>query len=227
MEDSMLFYRSFWDAVNKIDEDKTKVETYNAIFSYALDGIIPDNLSRVADISFTLIKPQIDANIKRRRDGRNGGRPPKETGGLGNKNQRFNNLDTDIDKSFNSMKPNDNVNDNKNENDNINQNEKGECKFKTYGTYKNVLLNKEEYELIKAQFPDTYTYGINRYSAHKEESGKTYNSDSAMVIRFLKEDDEKYKQQKLEDEETERLRKQRELLKNDYMEISGEDLPFR
>ena len=93
MQDSMIFYKSFYQAINKLDTE-TQAEVYNAIFSYALDDKEPDNLSKMANVVFTLIKPQIDANNLRRENGKKGaefgkkgGRPKKENPiGVINKN---------------------------------------------------------------------------------------------------------------------------------------------
>ena len=76
MNDSFVFYRSFYEAINELpSEDQLKV--YNAIFEYALNGE-DHTLSGVNMIVFRLVKPAIDASIKNRRDGKKGGRPKKE-----------------------------------------------------------------------------------------------------------------------------------------------------
>lgn len=62
MYDSMVFYRSFYEAIKDLDND-IQVEVYNAIFGYGLNGDIP-NLSPMANAIFTLVKPQIDRSIK-------------------------------------------------------------------------------------------------------------------------------------------------------------------
>ena len=73
MRDSVVFYRSFWEAIEKLsDEDKLK--SLNAIIEYGLNGIEPD-ASGVAAAMFLMAKPQIDANNKRYQNGTKGGRP--------------------------------------------------------------------------------------------------------------------------------------------------------
>ena len=129
--DSMVMYRSFVDAVLKLEKQfdaKTAMELFKAITKYGLDGKVPDETSAIIDIILTPIIPQIDANTKRFENGKKGGRPKKEkvetdektekpmvseekTSGLESKNHRLS-----------SEKPNvnDNVNVNGNENDNVN-----------------------------------------------------------------------------------------------------------
>ena len=106
---------------------------YDAIIQYAINGTEPqfDESFLLARISWEGIKPQIDANTKRKYDGKKGGRPKEEiekTSGYENKkpvvseekNQWFPKEKTS---GFENKKPNNNVNVNDNENNNINDNE--------------------------------------------------------------------------------------------------------
>lgn len=117
MPDSMIFYKSFYEAVKELTP-KQQAEIYNAVFSYGLEGIEP-KLSGISATVFKLIKPQIDANTKRRENGKKGGRPSSEklneTDGFGNKKPNQNQIET-------KTKPNVNVNVNVNANDNANEN---------------------------------------------------------------------------------------------------------
>lgn len=86
MYESMVFYRSFYDAIKGLDPEM-QAEVYNAVFAYGLYGETLD-MSPIANTIFTLIKPQIDANNKRRENGKKGaeygklgGRPKKDNGG--------------------------------------------------------------------------------------------------------------------------------------------------
>lgn len=79
MRDSVLFYRSFWEAIRELDpEGQAKI--LKAILEYGLDGIEPE-INGVERALFCLMRPQIDANNRRYENGRGGGRPkakPKE-----------------------------------------------------------------------------------------------------------------------------------------------------
>lgn len=67
MRDSVLFYRSFYDALKNISpEDRLKV--YDSIMEYSMYDAEPD-LDGVALAIFLLAKPQIDANNKRYANG--------------------------------------------------------------------------------------------------------------------------------------------------------------
>ena len=76
MNESFVFYRSFAEALNELPAEQYK-EVMVALSSYALDGALPDTdcMSQIARMVFTLVKPQIDANTKRRENGSRGGRP--------------------------------------------------------------------------------------------------------------------------------------------------------
>jgi hypothetical protein len=67
MRDSCIFYRSFYESINELP-DINKLEIYNAIFSYSLN-FIELELTGLSKSIFTLIKPQLDANIKRFNNG--------------------------------------------------------------------------------------------------------------------------------------------------------------
>lgn len=68
MRDSVVFYRSFYDAIKNIPEsDQLKV--YTAIMEYAMNDVQPE-IDGIALAIFLLVKPQIDANNKRYENGK-------------------------------------------------------------------------------------------------------------------------------------------------------------
>lgn len=67
MRDSVLFYRSFYDALKNIPPDE-RLKVYDAIMEYGMYDHDPD-LDGVALAIFLLAKPQIDANNKRYENG--------------------------------------------------------------------------------------------------------------------------------------------------------------
>jgi len=71
MNDGFVFYASFYDALSDLPDD-IRVQAYDAICRYALLGEEPD-CGGVVRTVFKLVKPQIDANNKRREAGRKGG----------------------------------------------------------------------------------------------------------------------------------------------------------
>lgn len=62
--DSCVFYRSFYEAINEIDDEKEKLEIYEALFAYALDGKEPEDLKGTPKAILRLIRPVIDKNNK-------------------------------------------------------------------------------------------------------------------------------------------------------------------
>jgi hypothetical protein len=95
-----IFYISFWDALSELsDEDLGKMT--RAMSEYVFEGIIPE-LNGMLKGYFSLIKPQLDANIERAKNAKKGGRPKKETNGYEkekpmvseNKNQRIEKIKT-------------------------------------------------------------------------------------------------------------------------------------
>ncbi|MDC0596555.1 DUF6291 domain-containing protein [Candidatus Pseudothioglobus singularis] len=70
---SFVFYDSFYKAMSYLN-DKEKIQYIDAICNYSLYGITIDMDIKI-EAMFSLIKPQIDANIKKRENGKKGGRP--------------------------------------------------------------------------------------------------------------------------------------------------------
>lgn len=170
VQNSFVFYDSFRDSVEDMD-DKEKLAFYEAIIDYSLDGKEPISLSKELRRMFKLVKPQLDANTKRKKDGKKGGRPSKKddanlpnnyeesivldeekykkTSGFENKNHRLKN-----------KKPNVNVNDNVNVNVNANVNvlEFVEKEFgRTLSSTEIEFINSWEYEpeIIKLAIKET------------------------------------------------------------------------
>lgn len=77
MRDSVVFYRSFYEAIKDLPPDQFK-ESVKAIMEYGLDGVEP-NTTGIEKTIYLLTKPQIDANNRRYENGKKGGRPAKYT----------------------------------------------------------------------------------------------------------------------------------------------------
>lgn len=78
--DSFVFYRSFFEAISLMPPE-IQTEVYPALVEYALNGKEPKDLSDIARGVFILVKPNIDASITRKENGKRfgklGGRPTK------------------------------------------------------------------------------------------------------------------------------------------------------
>lgn len=72
MSEGFIFYQSFTEALRDIPAEQFKAVVL-AVSDYAIKGVIPEDLDVMSNAIFTLIKPQIDANAKRREAGRKGG----------------------------------------------------------------------------------------------------------------------------------------------------------
>ena len=107
MRDSIVFYRSFYEAIKEIPLEEQGV-VYNAIYGYALDGIEPE-LNGIAKAIFLLVKPQIDANNNRYENVKKGGKPKA--------NQNETKTEPKPNQDVTETEPNENVNVNVNEND--------------------------------------------------------------------------------------------------------------
>ena len=206
MQNSFVFYDSFRDSVEDM-EDNDRLAFYEAIFDYALKGELPTNLSKELARLFKLVRPQIDANIKRRKDGKKGGRPSKKnnsspdesieknyekTSGFEQENHRLEN-----------KKPNVNVNDNVNVNVNANVLEFAEKEFgRTLSSSEVEFINSWEYnpEIIKLAIKETV---LNQVFNVKYTDKILYEWDKANLkdVNSIKKHLKKRKEQQSEDNE--------------------------
>lgn len=106
-KDSFVFYRSFYNAIKKLKK-KDQLTIYSYICEYVFDQKT-GSLEGVPAAIFDLIKPQIDANLRRYENGKKGGKPKT-------KSKPRPNLD------LTKTEPNVNVNVNDNVNVNVNEN---------------------------------------------------------------------------------------------------------
>ena len=164
MTEGFIFYQSFYDAINDLD-DADQLIVYRAICEYGLTGEEPE-LSGVASAMFKLIKPQIDANAKRRENGKKGGRPQnKETEEKPNENQTETKDKPNHNQTITEVKPKEKekekvkekVKDKAKDKDKAKGNDKEkDCKEKAspkgdakkkfpHGEYQNVLLTDDEF----------------------------------------------------------------------------------
>lgn len=117
MRDSVVFYKSFRDAIKRLPVEE-QLKAYDAIMDYAFEGIEVED--GIAAAILLMAKPQIDANNQRYENGRKGGRPKTELEPSNNQTEtkpKPNHNQTET-----KPKPNVNVNDNDNANDNVNDN---------------------------------------------------------------------------------------------------------
>ena len=152
MRESIIIYRSFYDAIKEL-EPLHQAEIWKAVFEYGLNKNEVD-ISGLPSIIFKLIKPQLDANIRKYENGTKGGRPKKQTE---TKVKPNNNL--------NETKAKPNVNDNENVNDNYNDNTNDNNEFfniwslygkignKTTAMAKYNRLTKKEKRAIEEHIP--------------------------------------------------------------------------
>lgn len=74
--DSIIFYRSYYEAIQGLPKE-IQLEVYTAVMEYGFNGKSTEDLKPVARAVFLLIKPTIDKNNARFRNGKRGGRPKK------------------------------------------------------------------------------------------------------------------------------------------------------
>lgn len=122
MRESFIFYRSFWDALQTLGT-RDRLKLFENICSFALDGD-EKPLTGATGGMWQLLKPQLEANIRKYENGTKGGRPKTKP----NNNLNETKTKPNYNLTESKPKPNDNYNDNDNDNglgfENQNHNEK-------------------------------------------------------------------------------------------------------
>jgi len=76
MREAFTFYRSYIEALEDCTPEE-QLECLTNVINYALEGKEPEFHSAAAKMHFRLVKPNIDANLRDRANGKKGGRPKK------------------------------------------------------------------------------------------------------------------------------------------------------
>lgn len=192
MAEGFIFYPSFYDALLDLD-DETRLQCYDMICEYAFTGHV-DTSKGLAYTIFKLIRPQLDANARRKENGKKGGRPKKTQVEYG-ENQRIENKKTT---GFENEKPKEKEKEKKEEK----KKSPTETKKKTEpvrhqrGEYGHVLLSDDEYQKLITDFGEQMAKdAIQVVDNYCESHGVTYKRYNAVIrdwgIKRVKEDAEK------------------------------------
>lgn len=192
MNESFVFYRSFADAIRELPAEQYK-EVMIALADYALDGIEPcaATMSPITNMVFTLVKPQIDANTKRRESGRKGGRPSKKP----MVSEETKEKKPMVIENESDEKPNANANVNANvKKDTPNGVQKKAAPKHKHGRYGNVLLTDTEHLTLKTAYGEQQAEAaieyLDEYIEMKGYKAKShYLAIRKWVFNAMKEDE--------------------------------------
>lgn len=156
MRDSIVFYRSFYEAIRSLPAEDFKAAV-QAIMEYGLNGREPetDGIERTI---FLLVKPQIDANNRKWQNGKKGGRPVKPE--IEFEEPRNNQTETNQKPPNNQTetKPEPNVNVNVNVNENVNAKENySVCFEELWKAYPRKKEKAAAYAKYKARLHDGFS----------------------------------------------------------------------
>lgn len=116
----MIIYRSFYEGIKDLAPNEA-IKVWNAVFEYGLNEQEPE-LDGLPSIIFKLIKPQLDANLRKYENGQKGGRPKNLTETKAKPNHNLSETKQEPKHNLTESKTKANVNENVN--DNYNENEK-------------------------------------------------------------------------------------------------------
>ena len=103
MTDGIVFYRSFFEAINELEPEE-RLKAYESIMEYGFNGVLPIGIKGGSAIVFKMAKPQLDANAKRRENGKLGAPHGIKGGRPRNPIKTPNDNDNKKDKSNNKIK---------------------------------------------------------------------------------------------------------------------------
>lgn len=157
MRESIVFYRSFYEAIKELSAEEFR-NAVMAIMEYGLNDSEIDT-SGVAKAILIMAKPQIDKNNKRYENGLRGGTKPKQNQNETKLEPNSNQSGTKAEPKRTNPEPNDNVNDN----DNVNVNDIKESEEKKPRFYPPTLeelkkyIDDNKYNVDPERFIDYYT----------------------------------------------------------------------
>ena len=172
MRDGFIFYESFRDAMRGLPAE-TQLVLFNAIADYSLYDEVPDfGGDGIAKGFFALMRPQIDANNRRRDVGARGGRPAKSSAQEPNENQSETDEEPNDNQSETNVKPSNNQAETKAE-----PKEKEKAKAKDKVKAKENVKVKENARAFCAETPRRFTKPtVDEIRVYCRERGNTVDA---------------------------------------------------
>ena len=166
--ESFIFYASYYEALQSIPE-QIRIVVYEEIMRYALYVGYEPKIEGIGKACFDLIRPQIDANIKRRENGKKGAEYGQKGGRPVTKKPQENPKKT-------PKKPQENPKETPNVNVNVNDN----VNTDTDVSYKKTIKTRKKEDLENYEKPtkeenDRFTRLLNRYNAILSEMNSNIN----------------------------------------------------
>lgn len=178
MRESFIFYRSFFESFEDLSK-KDRLTLFEAVCNYALNDIEPE-LNGIPLAIFKLLKPQLDANIRRYENGCKGGRPKK--------------TETKPKQNLTKTKTKPNYNDNHNVNDNHNHNHKqnglgssrggGSVEGDEFNIWKK--LDGAGIDAIYDAYPESGGFLIEEVAAEVRNNRRTVDNAVGYVLGYAK-----------------------------------------
>lgn len=177
-KDSFVLYTDQKAVMDKLSDEQAG-KLIKAIYEYVESGEMPE-LDNVLDLVITPFKTVLDKDKAKYEEV---SKVRAEAGSKGGKAKESNN------KQNEQLQANGSKTGNCDDNDNVNDNdlEKENIK-KSYGENGNVKFTDEEYEKVKAYFPNDYTERIQALDDYIQSKGKRYKDFFATLKTWARKD---------------------------------------
>lgn len=183
-KDSFVLYTDQKAVVNKLSDEQAG-KLIKAIYEYVETGVMPE-LDNVLDLVITPFKTVLDKDKAKYEEVSKARAEAGSKGGKQNKQNETNETKASKNKQKKQLQTKDsNCDDNDNEYDN---DIKKENIKKKYGENQNVLFTDEEYEKVKAYFPDDYKKRIQALDDYIQSKGAKYKDFVATLKNWARKE---------------------------------------
>jgi len=187
--ESFVFYKSFWNAIENLQSDEEKLKAYQFIIGYGITGDMPPSEQSMAYTIFLMAQPNIDSNNKKKIDGKKWWAPEWNQNARKNWNMVENwEIDTKqpvVDLENNQWLKNKTSNEDENEDENENEDIKKNEKRKWYGEFKKCLLTDKQYEkVLKDYWKKAWEMLIKQVDRYCASKGRAYKDYVAAIRNF-------------------------------------------
>lgn len=177
-KDSFVLYTDQKAVIDKLSNEQAG-QLIKAIYEYVESGEMPE-LDNILDLVITPFKTVLDKDKAKYEEV---SKARAEAGAKGGKTKESKNNQNK------QLQTNENKTSNCDDNDNVNDNDiKKENIKKKYGENENVKFTDEEYEKVKAYFPNDYTERIQALDDYIQSKGKKYKDYFATLRTWARKE---------------------------------------
>jgi len=193
INNSLVFYQSFLDAIEMLPTDEEKLKAYQFIIKYGINWETPTKDNSMAYMIFTMAKPNIDVNNKKKMSWQKWWAPEWNSNATKSRDKLWNQDKTTngwIENNQRSEKKTSNEDVNEDVNVNEDENEKNiSGKKKWYWEFKKCYLTDKQYQrVLEKYWTKQWEYLIKEVDNYCASKWKKYDNYLAAINTFAKKE---------------------------------------